>query len=77
MSGEGFGEESATDIGAPGVRLPAAQPALFVAIVVLASVVSHAPGDVRYHSFLHRRRIGPEDVGPAAHRGDRAPRPGG
>jgi len=30
---------------------------LFLAIMVISGVISHAPGSVRYYSLLHRRRI--------------------
>ncbi len=30
---------------------------LFVAVVVISGVISHAPGDVRYYSLWHGRRV--------------------
>ncbi len=30
---------------------------LLVAIIVISSVVAHAPGDVRYYSIFHRKRL--------------------
>jgi len=30
---------------------------LFVAVIVISGLISHAPGDVRYYSIFHRRRI--------------------
>lgn len=30
---------------------------LFVAILLLSGLISHAPGDVRYYSIYHRKRI--------------------
>lgn len=32
-------------------------PLLFVAIIIISAVVSHAPGSVRYHSPWHGRRL--------------------
>ena len=39
------------------VLLPELKLELFVLVIVLSSVVSHAPGDIRYYSLFHRRRI--------------------
>lgn len=36
---------------------PAAGPALFVAVILLSAVVSHAPAWLRHYSFLHRRTL--------------------
>jgi len=43
------------------VSNPDWRAALFMAIVVLAGAISHAPGDVRYYSIFHGRRIGPDE----------------
>lgn len=37
--------------------LPSIKFELVLLLIVLSSVVSHAPGDVRYYSLYHRRRI--------------------
>ena len=34
-----------------------AELALFVAVLVISGVISHAPGDVRYFSLWHGRRV--------------------
>ena len=39
------------------VLLPELKLELFVLVIALSSVVSHAPGDIRYYSLFHRRRI--------------------
>ncbi len=31
--------------------------ALLLAVILLSGLISHAPGDVRYYSLFHRRRI--------------------
>ena len=36
----------------PGVKVE-----LFILVIIISSVVSHAPGDFRYYSLWHRRRI--------------------
>lgn len=36
---------------------PAAGATLFLAVVLISGVISHAPGDVRYHSLWHGRRL--------------------
>lgn len=30
---------------------------VLIAIVLMSAVISHAPGDIRYYSIVHRRRI--------------------
>ena len=30
---------------------------VLVSIVIISAVISHAPGDIRYYSIVHRRRI--------------------
>ncbi len=37
--------------------LPGFSQQLGVAVIVFSSVISHAPGNVRYYSIWHRRRI--------------------
>ncbi len=37
--------------------LPDIKFGLIILLVALSSVVSHAPGDIRYYSLYHRRRI--------------------
>ncbi|WP_456448656.1 hypothetical protein [Thiolapillus sp.] len=37
--------------------LPAWRAVLFVGVLVISGLISHAPGDVRYYSLLYRRRI--------------------
>ncbi len=36
---------------------PAAGPALFITVILISGVVSHAPADLRYFSLFHGRRI--------------------
>ncbi len=36
---------------------PEQQMFLLIAVIVLSGLISHAPGDVRYYSVFHRRRI--------------------
>ena len=36
---------------------PAATLPLFVAVILISGVISHAPGDARYFSLYHGRRI--------------------
>lgn len=36
---------------------PEAAPALFVSVILISGLVSHAPADLRYYSLYHRRRI--------------------
>lgn len=33
---------------------------LFALIIIISGLISHAPGNVRYYSFLYRRRITPD-----------------
>lgn len=40
-----------------GLLEGAAAALLFAAVIILAGVFAHAPGDVRYYSIWHRRRI--------------------
>ncbi|WP_456373696.1 hypothetical protein [Thiolapillus sp.] len=37
--------------------LPAWRTALFLGVLVISGLISHAPGNVRYYSFLFGRRI--------------------
>jgi hypothetical protein len=37
--------------------LPDLKLGLVILLIALSSVVSHAPGDIRYYSLYHRRRI--------------------
>jgi len=30
---------------------------VLVAIIIISAIISHAPGDIRYYSIVHRRRI--------------------
>ena len=36
---------------------PEVKAELFVIVIIISSVVSHAPGDFRYYSLWHRRRL--------------------
>lgn len=36
---------------------PEFKVALLLAVILLSGLISHAPGDVRYYSLFHRRRI--------------------
>lgn len=47
---------------AAALRWPHAGPPLLLAVVLLSGVISHAPGNVRYHSPWHGRRL--EHLGP-------------
>jgi len=37
--------------------LPTYESIIFIIVIVLASIISHAPGDVRYFSIIHRKRM--------------------
>ncbi len=37
--------------------LPAWRAALFISVLVISGLISHAPGNVRYYSILYGRRI--------------------
>lgn len=37
--------------------LPDLRAGLFLAVIVLSGWIAHAPGDVRYYSLWHRRRV--------------------
>jgi len=37
--------------------LPAYESIILIIVIVLASIISHAPGDVRYFSVLHGKRM--------------------
>ncbi|MCF6283360.1 MAG: hypothetical protein L3J28_14350, partial [Candidatus Polarisedimenticolaceae bacterium] len=39
------------------IMLPEMKFGLILLLIMLSSVVSHAPGDIRYYSLYHRRRI--------------------
>ncbi|PWG64292.1 hypothetical protein [Sediminicurvatus halobius] len=39
------------------LRWPQSGPAMLIAVVLLSGVISHAPGDIRYHSPWHGRRL--------------------
>ncbi len=42
---------------APILLWPEASSWLLIAVIVISGYISHAPGDVRYYSLYHRRRI--------------------
>jgi len=37
--------------------LPAHESIILILVIVLASIISHAPGDVRYFSIIHGKRM--------------------
>ena len=37
--------------------LPAYESMILIIVICLASIISHAPGDVRYFSVIHRKRM--------------------
>jgi hypothetical protein len=42
---------------------PAWGALLFIAVIVISGLISHAPGDIRYYSIFHRKRIEAGDLG--------------
>jgi len=39
------------------LALPAWRAVLFISVLIISGLISHAPGNVRYYSILYGRRI--------------------